>query len=188
MKKIVALFAFITIFFCGCETLNMINCKYKVQNVANVSWAGINLTGITSVNDLSVSDLAKAALAVTNQDFNVSFDVNVLGMNETENRAKINGFDYVLLLNEAAITSGENSNSVTIDPNGGSATLPINMKLDVANVLSGGTLNDMIDLVKNVTHYGEGNDSDIAVKFSPWIPVGNTIQKMPYITLNHTLQ
>lgn len=192
MKKIVMLFAIVTLFFSGCdqlmETLNMINCKYKIDQLANVSWAGIDLTNIQSFEDLSVSDLAKAGLAISQNDYNVNFDMNILALNETETAAKISGFDYILLLNDSEITNGEYDTELTIEPNGGTGILPISMNIDAQNIVSGGTVEDVVNMVLNMVNYGNGESSDVAVKFSPWIPVGNTIQKMPYITLSHTLQ
>lgn len=192
MKKLAAILSFMTIFFCGCdeikETLNMINCKYKINNIGNISWAGINLTNITSLSDLSVSDALAAANAIRENNYNINFDLNVLALNETESNAKIRGFDYKLLLNENEVTNGEHGDEVTVEANGGSAILPVNMNFDAKDLIEGGTVNDMVNLVLNLVNYGNGESSDVAVKFSPWIPVGNSVQKMPYITLNHTLQ
>ena len=192
MKKLIPVLL-ITLFLTSCdeikETLNAINCKYKVENIGKLTWAGIDLTNIRSFSDLSLIDAGKAAAAIANGDYNIGFDLNVLAVNETATQAAIGGFDYILQLDDNTLTSGENPDyDIKIAPNGGKNIIPVRMNVDIQDFISSGSVENVINFARNVVNYGEGKESNIAVKFSPWIPIGSTIKKMPYITLNHTLQ
>lgn len=189
MKKKLLIIPFLLL-LAGCEYLNMINCKYKLDNVTNPTWAGINFAGIHNMSDLSIADLANVASAIYNQDYNLKFDLNVLARNETDNPASITGFDYIFLLDEEEFTRGENSTGkITVSPNGGQTTIPIMMNLNIKDFVTGkSNIENLINLVLNITNYGEGKESNVKVQISPWIPVNNEIQKMPYITLNKSFQ
>lgn len=193
MKKRLLFLCMLTLLLTGCqqikETINLVNCKYKVHNASDVTWAGINLSHIHSVNDLSIADLAKATNAILNNDFNLGFNLNVLAVNPTASPASINGFDYILLLDENQLTSGQNaSRNIRVEPNGGQEVIPITMNVNVGDFLTNGNIENMINLARNIVNYGDGRESAIKVRFSPWLPLGNSVFKAPYITLNHTLQ
>ena len=85
-------------FLAGCSSLiqvaNLINCKFSMANVSDITWADINLSNIRSVSDLSFSMLQKAATAIKNKDFGVSANVNVNVKNESQKPAKIFAFVF----------------------------------------------------------------------------------------------
>ena len=188
MKKIIPLVLLVGL-LTSCDFLNLINCKYKINNASNLTWAGIDLTNIKSASDLSIKDAAKAAAAIAKNDYNIGFNLNVLALNETENPAAINGFDYIFSLDNMEFTRGENPNYDTkINPNGGTAIIPIGMKIDAKEFIAGGQIQSVINLVQNIANFGNGAESTVAMQFRPWIPIKNTVQKTPYITLSHTFQ
>lgn len=179
----------ILLLFASCEYLNMINCKYKLDNVTNPSWAGIDLANIQNVSDLSITDLANVASAIYNQDFDFKFDLNVLARNETDSPASVMGFDYIFMLDEEEFSRGENSmEKITISSNGGEAIIPITMNLNIKDFITGNNIQNLLNLVTNITNYSEGKESNVKVQISPWIPLNDEIKKMPYITLNKSFQ
>jgi hypothetical protein len=192
MKKIIPLVLLVGL-LTSCdfikETFNLINCKYKINNASNLTWAGIDLTNIKSASDLSIMDAAKAAAAIASNDYNIGFNLNVLAMNETANPASVKGFDYILSLDEEEFTRGENPNyNVTINPNGGTAIIPIGMKIDAKEFITGGQIQSVINLVQNIANLGNGTETTVGMQFRPWLPIENSVQKMPYIKLSHTFQ
>lgn len=195
MKKFFphVLFAALVICLCGCatiqEALNMANCKYKLNNIANVIWGNVNLTKIKSVSDISVTDAAKLAKAVLQKDFNVKFTTNILASNSTAMPASIGGFDYIFLLDGNDVVSGEHNSKVSIPANS-TQVIPLTLNVDARNLLQKGTLEDMVNLVKNITNYGDGSSSNVALKIRPWIvnQITGQTTKLSYIKLNKTLQ
>ena len=131
-KTFIVLMATATVLFAGCAALtqlvNLVNCKFNLANISDITWAGINLSNIRNVSDLSFSHLQKAATAIANRDFAVSANVNVNVKNETPNPAKLFAFDYDLLLENSPLASGQNKNhTYTINPNS-IQTIPVPIK------------------------------------------------------------
>ena len=59
----------------GCSILqfsNLLNCKFAMAGVQNVTWAGINFSNVSSAKDLSITNLSKAMEAIKNLDFNMT--------------------------------------------------------------------------------------------------------------------
>lgn len=188
------LFAALVICLCGCSTLqealNMANCKYKLNNIANVIWGNVNLTKIKSISDVTVADAAKLAAAVLKKDFNVKFTTNILASNSTAMPASLGGFDYIFQLEGNDVLSGEHNQKVSIPANS-TQVIPLTLNVDARKLLKKETRDDMINLVQNITKYGNGEASNVALKIRPWIInqiTGQTNKSLPYIKLNKTLQ
>ena len=185
-RKILVLMAFLTLMV-GCDILNMIKCKYKVDSLSNPTWAGINFANIKQVSDINPPDLVKVTQAILNKDYNLKFDFNVLAKNTTENSARILGFDYRLLLNETELTFGGSQQEYSIAA-GASQVIPIAMNVNVKDFITGTNIQNLVGLTTNLVKYGKGEPSDVKVQFAPIIPLGNKTKKLDYITLNHTFQ
>lgn len=191
MKKIITVIGLVLL-LSGCalqQALNMANLKYQMGDVVNITWAGINLSKVKSVNDLSVTDAAKAAAALLRKDYNITFNMNVIAKNSTDKPAGLHGFDYQLLLDGRSIVSGSNPKiNINVSPNGGRQTIPIPVRLDLGEILKEQTLESVVNLAKQLSNYGTGAPSDIALKFRPYIKVGDSSVKLSYITLDKTLK
>ncbi len=183
-----------TVLFAGCSTLmqvaNLINCKFSMANVSDITWAGINLSNINSVSDLSVSMLSKAAKAIKNRDFAVSANVNVNVQNPSQRPAKVFAFDYELLLENSPLASGSSNQSVyTINPQS-TTKVPVPVKADLVSIVKNGQVGDIINFTRNLMDYGNGKESNVKVKLTPYVGSGsdNKSTKLPTITLNKTFQ
>ena len=189
-RKILILVTLVTLMI-GCETvipvLNMILCKYKVDSVSDPTWAGINFAKIKQVSDISLADGLKVTQAILNKDYQLKFNFNMLAANQTENPAQILGFDYRFLLDDTELTTGTSTQQYSISP-GNSITIPIAMELNVKDFVSGETIAKLINLTTHIVNYGKGDPSNVKMQIAPYVPFGNETKKMPYITLNHTLQ
>lgn len=193
MKKV----SIITIMFCGVLTLagcglrelvNLINCKFSLANISDITWAGINFSEINSISDLSLANLQKATKAIKEKDWNVGCNVNVNVKNETPRPAKLVAFDYDLLLENTSVATGEyKDKSYVINPS--SVTkVPVPLKANVVNVFKKGEVGNIINLARNLTNYGNGKESNVKIKLTPYATLANSNQKLPTITLNKTFQ
>ncbi len=191
MKKIIIVML-LPFILGGCaiqQALNMANLKYQMGDVVNITWAGINLSKVKSVNDLSVADAAKATAALLSKDYNLTFNVNVIAKNSTDKPAGLHGFDYQVLLDGRSMVDGSNPKiNINVSPNGGRQTIPIPVRINLKEVLKEQTLESVVNLAKQLTDYGSGHPSKVAVKFRPYIKVGDSSMKLSYITLDKTLK
>ena len=183
-----------TLFAGGCglaQLINLINCKFSLANVSDITWAGINLSNIKSVNDLQWSDLQKAIQAVKNKDFRIGCNVNVNAKNETEKPAKLCAFDYDLLLEGSSIAQGSSTDRTTIINPKTTSRIAVPLSMDLVSIFKNGDTKNVINLARNLTDYGNGKESNVKVKFTPYINTPNGTgkgAKMPTITLNKTFQ
>ncbi len=177
---------------CGlAQLINLINCKFSLANVSDITWAGINLSNIKSVSDLQWSDLQKAIQAVKNKDFRIGCNVNVNAKNETEKPAKLCAFDYDLLLEGSSIAQGSSTDRTTIINPKTTSRIAVPLSMDLVSIFKNGDTKNVINLARNLTDYGNGKESNVKVKFTPYINTPNGTgkgAKMPTITLNKTFQ
>lgn len=179
-------------FFAGCSSLiqvaNLINCKFSMANVSDITWADINLSNIRSVSDLSFSMLQKAATAIKNKDFGVSANVNVNVKNESLKPAKIFAFDYELLLENSPLASGSNKNfSYAINPQT-TTVVPVPVKADLVKIIKNGQVGDVVNFARNLMDYGNGQESNVKIKLTPYAGTNEKSTKLPTLTLNKTFQ
>ncbi len=179
-------------FLAGCSSLiqvaNLINCKFSMANVSDITWADINLSNIRSVSDLSFSMLQKAATAIKNKDFGVSANVNVNVKNESQKPAKIFAFDYELLLENSPLASGSNKNfSYAINPQT-TTVVPVPVKADLVKIIKNGQVGDVVNFARNLMDYGNGQESNVKIKLTPYAGTNEKSTKLPTLTLNKTFQ
>ena len=177
---------------CGlAQLINLINCKFNLANISDITWAGINLSNIKSVSDLQWSDLQKAVQAVKNKDFRIGCNVNVNAKNDTEKPAKLCAFDYDLLLEGSSIAQGSSTDRTTIINPQTTTRIAVPLSMDLVSIFKNGDTKNVINLARNLTDYGNGKESNVKVKFTPYINTPNGTgkgAKMPTITLNKTFQ
>ena len=182
------------LFLGGCglaQLINLINCKFNLANISDITWAGINLSNIKSVSDLQWSDLQKAVVAIKNKDFRIGCNVNVNAKNETEKPAKLCAFDYDLLLEGSSIAQGSSTDRTTIINPQTTTRIAVPLSMDLINIFRNGDTKNVINLARNLTDYGNGQESNVKVRFTPYINTPNGTgkgAKLPTITLNKTFQ
>ena len=183
-----------TLFAGGCglaQLINLINCKFNLANISDITWAGINLSNIKNISDLQWTDLQKAIQAVKNKDFRIGCNVNVNAKNETEKPAKLCAFDYDLLLEGSSIAQGSSTDRTTVINPHSTTLIHVPLSMDLVSIFKNGDTKNVINLARNLTNYGNGQESNVKVKFTPYINTPNGTgkgAKLPTITLNKTFQ
>ena len=182
------------LFLGGCglaQLINLINCKFSLANISDISWAGINLSNIRNISDLQWSDLQKAVQAIKNKDFRIGCNVNVNAKNETEKPARLCAYDYDTFLEGSPIAKGSSATQTTVINPNATALIHVPMSMDLVKIFTNGDTKNVINFVRNLMDYGNGTPSNVSVKFTPYL---NTVNgtgkgaKMPTITLNKTFQ
>ena len=181
----------LVLFAGGCgitQLVNLVNCKFSMANVSDITWAGINLSNIKGISDLSVANLQKAYTAFKNKDFGVSCNVNVNVKNETPKPAKIFAFDYEMFLENAPLVSGSSKDHVyTINPQS-TTVVPVPVKADLVSIIKNGEVGNIINFARNLSDYGSGKESNVKIKLTPYLANGNKNMRLAPITLNKTFQ
>ncbi len=196
LKKLTIILAVtVTMLFMGgcglAQLINLINCKFSLANISDITWAGINISNIRSVSDLQWSDLQKAYQAIKNKDFRIGCNVNVNAKNETTQPAKLCAYDYDLFLEGSSIAQGSSTTQTTLINPQSTALIHVPLSMDLYNIFKNGDAKNVINLARNLMDYGNGTESNVKVKFTPYINSANGTgkgAKLPTITLNKTFQ
>jgi len=170
--------------FSGCSILqfsNLLNCKFAMAGVRNVTWAGINFSNISSPSDLSLTNLTKALDAIKRMDFTIACDVNVKTENPTNRMARLIGYDYELFLDNQIkpIATGSSRDKEYI---------PIPVKMDLVSVVKNKEIGNIIKCIKDIQGKGNGTSSDVTVKFTPYLSMGRAPVRLSPLTLTKTFQ
>ncbi len=182
------------LFMAGCglaQLINLINCKFSLANISDITWAGVNLSNINNISDLQWSDLQKAYQAIKNKDFRIGCNVNVNAKNETEKPAKLCAYDYDLFLEGSSIAQGSSTTQTTIINPKSTALIHVPLSMDLVKIFKNGDAKNVINFARNLMDYGNGTESNVSVKFTPYLNTPNGTgkgTKLPPITLNKTFQ
>ena len=158
-----------------------------MDHVADVIWADINMSNVNGLSDLSVTNMTKAAKAIKDKDFNVSFKVMVKVKNNTRNMARLIGYDYELYLEDKFLAKGSSHNvEYYVNPSN-TTIIPIPVQVNLADVVKKKEVGDIIRCVRNLGGSGSNKESNVAVKFTPYLYVGKKQMKLPAVTLHQTI-
>ena len=188
MKKIVLIIisvSFLSLF--SCNTLSQLvafkNCDYELVNLNNTAVAGVNLSGLQNVKDLSATSLLKVTTAILSGSLPLSATVNVKATNSNKTLAQIEKLEWAIDLNSTNILTGNVNQKISVPANGGQTVIPFNFQVDVLKLVKKGESNDNIfSMVNNLLRAGEGS-STISIRIKPTVSVGGKNVSTGFITV-----
>lgn len=166
------------------QVLMLSKCQFKLSTLTNTKLAGVNIQNIDSYKELGVLDVAKVGAAYAAGSLPLSFTLNVDIKNPNQKAAGMSKLDWILLIDDVERLSGVTEERLTIPANGGIATLPMNLKLDLMKVVEAKNIESLANFAMNLA--GAGNrPTRVSLKAKPTIYVGTTPITYPnYITVN----
>jgi hypothetical protein len=173
------------IWFTSCDVLQQVaemaaftKCQFRLSTVENLSLAGVNIQQKKKLTDLSFTDAAKVTAAFATGNLPLSLTLNVQVKNPNAAQASMNKLDWILLIDGIEMVSGVNQNRVNVPANGGVATLPLKISVDLNKALSGKSKDAILNFGFNLA--GVGNQpTRITLKAKPSIVVGNQTLDYP---------
>ena len=125
----------------GCSTIdtlsNITRLQFKLGDINNFSLAGVNLSNKSSITDFSVTDALKLTQGFTSNNLPAKFTLNVLAKNPNtpggsqNTTSAVTRMDWKLLVDNKQTISGIMDNRITVPGTGQTATIPINMTLNL---------------------------------------------------------
>lgn len=125
----------------GCSTIDAISniqrLQFKLGSINNFSLAGINLTNKNSIGDFSVTDILALTEGFANNNLPAKFTLNVLARNPNtpggsqNTTSAVTRMDWKLLIDSKQTISGIMDSKITVPGTGQTATIPINMTLNL---------------------------------------------------------
>ncbi len=125
----------------GCSTIdtlaNITRLQFKLGDINNFSLAGVNLSNKNSITDFSVTDALKLTQGFASNNLPAKFTLNVLAKNPNtpggsqNTTSAVTRMDWKLLVDNKQTISGIMDNRITVPGTGQTATIPINMALNL---------------------------------------------------------
>lgn len=187
---IIAIVAIFTTLFLGsCKTLNQFadslnnlqRLEFKLDNVNNFRLAGVNLSNIKSVSDLSLMDGIKLTKAFADKKLPAQFVLNVDAKNPNDGKggskqstATLSSFDWKLYIDDKETIAGDINKEFVIPGTGSSETIPLVMNIDLYEFFGNRGYEDIINLALAIGGQS-GSASRLKLDARPTVktPIGN---------------
>jgi hypothetical protein len=167
------------------QASNLASCEFRINSVENVNLAGVELQHIKSVSDLGFADVALILGGFVSPVFPLSLRLNLEGRNPNDREAGLNRLEWILFIDDIQMTSGLLDQPVMI-PARTASMIPVDVGLDLKQVLSGKSANAMMNFCMNLAGSGS-TPTRFKIKLKPTVIVAGRALTYPgYITVNTT--
>lgn len=192
MKKIKLTFLALMVIVSSCDVVNNLSsmynftkCDFRLSTIDNVRLAGVNVQNITNFSALSILDAARITTAYATNQMPLSFNLNVEVKNPNNQKAVMNGMEWILLIDNIEMTRGNLSRQIEVLPNNQTAIMPLTLSFDLKKVLTGKSADAVANFGMNLA--GSGNKpSRVTLKAKPSVVVGGITFPYPdYITIQN---
>lgn len=161
---------------------NLADCDFRLKSVTEISLAGVDLGGVSSMSDLNFTDAARIMAGMAGTTLPLSMTVNLEGRNPNTKPAGVSGVEWILYIDDVHMTSGFLKDPFII-PAGGTTIIPVEVAMDLKNALSGKSAEALIRFSMNLAGVGT-TPTRFKIKMKPTISVGGSYIKYPgYITI-----
>ncbi|MDR1198749.1 MAG: LEA type 2 family protein [Prevotellaceae bacterium] len=168
------------------SALQIVNCKYDIEGVANPVIAGVSLNNITNSGQIQAMDLIKLTAAFATKNFPLSVTVNVKATNPGNIAATVQRLDWAIDLEQKEILNGTVSEVISIPSNGGSAIIPVTLGVDLFQLFKGETRDNLLNLAMNIANVGESS-SKVSIRIRPTVVIAGQSLTAGFITLSKTV-
>jgi len=160
------------------EMKTFAKCEFRLKNMQDVTLAGVDVTDVDQFSDLSYSEATNITMTTVKGKLPLYFILNVEVRNPNPEKASMNRFLWDLFIDDIKITSGKVIKDVKVPPDGGIAVMPIEVSIDLFEVLTGESADAVANFAINLSGSG-GTPSRVKLRAKPTVNVGTTQVKYP---------
>ncbi len=165
------------------EMKNFAKCEFRLKDIQEVTLAGVDVTDVDQFSDLSFPEAGSISMTAMKGKLPLYFVLNVEVRNPNPEKASMNRFLWDLFIDDIMITRGKVIKDIKVPPDGGIAVFPIEVGIDLFEVLSGESADAIINFGLNLAGSG-GSPSRIKLRAKPTIYVAMNHVKYPgFITI-----
>jgi hypothetical protein len=156
----------------GCATLqeiaNVARLDFRLDRLAELRLAGVDLRNVRSYEDLSPVDVGRIAFAVSRNELPLEFvlDVEAANTRSDAGRARLTRMDWTLLLEGRETIAGRLDREYVVEA-GSSTTIPVPVTFDLIEFFDGNAT-DLAELVLSLADAG-GSPKNVALRAVPTI-------------------
>lgn len=166
------LLALVLLAVSACATLqeiaNVARLDFRLDRLAQLRLAGVDLRTVDSPDDLSAIDLGRIALAVSQNELPLEFVLDVEAANRRPDAgpARLTRMDWTLLLEGRETITGRLDREYVVEA-GSTTTIPVPVSLDLIEFFDGNA-SDLVELVLSLADAG-GAPKNVALRAVPTI-------------------
>lgn len=172
-------------FLISCKVMEQANemrtfakCEFRVKNLEEVYLAGVDVTYVDQFSDLDFSQATTISMQAMKGKMPLNFKLNVEVRNPNDEKASMNRFLWDLYIDDELITKGKVVKDLKVPAGGGIAVLPVQVDLDLFDVLSGESSDAVLNFAMNLA--GDGAyPSRVKLRVKPTIYIAMTEVKYP---------
>jgi hypothetical protein len=161
--------------FGGCKSLrelkSLIKCQFRIGTVKNIKLANINIQTVRRFSDINLMDAAKITTALVSGNLPLSMTVNLEAKNPNKTMAAMNRVDWIAMIDQTELLTGFVGDRIEIQPNGGTASIPLNVSVNLKSILKAFGKNELLDFATGLVDQSD-RPTRIALKLKPTIMVG----------------
>ncbi len=187
MKKIFITIVLATLLF-GCSAqqvlTNLSKLEFKIDSVSDFEILEIPISGKSELGDFSPSELLKVVPAFSSGNLPASFTLNVSVKNPNTSdgitdylKLEIASLPWEFYFNDKKILKGNISQPIRFHGNDSKKTIPIKIYLNIFDIISGGSINEMLN---SVLSYGGKNPSTAKISLYAKPVIGTILGDIPY--------
>jgi LEA14-like dessication related protein len=184
-KLIIISGCFIGLYSCSYlkELSALKECEFRMTTVENMLLAGVDISKIVTTRDYSLEQTGKITKSILQGTLPLSFILNIEVKNPNQNNASLNRLEYIALIDTTQVASGSLEEQIVIPAAGGIATIPLNVRTDLLDLLKKAPINTLLNFTLNLADNGK-RPVRVSVKIKPWIQVGvRNIEYPGYLTI-----
>ena len=175
--RFLAVICLLSVILSGCGTAgssltsayNVTKCEYKYNSISNLSLSGMNLS--KGISPLQLPKVLALFSGATSSSMPLDFTLNLDVKNPNSSVAALNGLDYIINIDDVQFTTGRVNQAMSIAA-GETQSLPLNIGVDLATLMSGQSKSAVQNIVKNFI--GAGSEkSNVTVQIKPTFMVGS---------------
>ena len=129
---------------------NILQCDFRMASLTETSLAGINVKNIKSFSDLNFGQAGKLTTSYLTGNIPLSFTLNLEGKNPNPNEARMAQFDWIIKIDDVQIATGTNHSEHYFPPNNGTKTIPLNVKVNLLDVLTNESKDALFNFALNL--------------------------------------
>lgn len=162
-------------------------CEFYLQKTSHLTIAGVEMEGKQEWSDFSFGEAMQLTMALSGDELPAAIRVHLLAENPNNKTAGMNKLSWKLFIDDALMTTGLLDEGFTIAPNGGQTEIPLDVQFDLRKLFAGDSGKALMNLIAGMTG-GSSQSSEVAMKLSPSIRVGNRELQYPgEITVRHSV-
>ena len=192
LKKIIPLII-LTMLFSSCDVLQQVaemktfaKCEFQIKSASNIQLAGISVQNKNQLSDFGFLEVAKITSAFSQGKLPLNLNLNISVKNPNTTPASMNKMDWILFIDDIEMTRGTSNQRIQIPANNEVTNLPLQMQIDLFQVLSSESADAVINFGLNLG--GSGNrPTRMMIKIRPSIYIGRKVIAYPgYINVRNT--